>query len=424
MKTQWELPGFTLDTSTLWNQNKGPKDSDVEEGRLVSAEQRFRDKMAANLTGFYDLPTQSITSNPVEVLALAKRLREYFEAAMVIGIGGSYLGAASVVQALGDGKYPLTWVSNIDPAAIRQARERIGERRHSTIVVSKSGNTTETLAAFYHFSRLLDPKGFVTITDPSSGELRRLTKENEWTSLEVPTKVGGRFSVFTPVGLLPCALAGVDIVGLIEGANRMRSLLEDCKPENNPAHLFALALHLWDEEHGHGQQYLMPYWSNLALLADWYVQIWGESLGKIDPSGRRVGPTPVAALGTTDQHSLLQLFKDGPANKVVGFIDVLAQGPETTVGAPSFRAGDAGYLSRHTFENISHEACKATQKSLINSNVPTYRLTVRRLDPQTLGAMIFFFETATAIAGELYGVNAFDQPGVEESKKLLHAALT
>jgi glucose-6-phosphate isomerase len=423
MKTQWDIAGLTIDTTPLWTQTKGPKASDVEEGRLRAADQRFHDKIAANQTGFYDLPTQSIASNPVDVLNTVKRLQKDFEAVLVIGIGGSYLGAASVVQALGNEKFPLTWVSNIDPAAIRDAREKIKARKHACVVISKSGNTTETLAAFYHFSPDLDPRGFVTITDPASGELRRLTKENDWPSMEVPSKVGGRFSVLTPVGLLPAALGGVDIVGLVEGANKMRSFMDSCTPETNPAHLFALATYLWDEKFGHGQHFMMPYWSNMALVADWWVQIWGESLGKIDPSGRRVGPTAVGALGTTDQHSLLQLFKDGPLNKVVGFIDILGQGAETPVGKPSFRAGDSSYLCRHSFENISHEALMATQKSLANSGVPTYRITARRLDAQTLGALIFFLETTTAIAGELYGVNAFDQPGVEECKKLLHAAL-
>lgn len=421
MKTQWELAGFSLDTSLLWNLKNGPRSSDLEAGRLRAADQRLKDKFASGSIGFYDLASEKTDVAPV--VACAKKLRQDFEAALVIGIGGSYLGAASAVQAVGDGEFPLTWISNIDPAAIRTTKQLLNKRKHATVVISKSGNTTETLAAFYHFSPELDSKGFVIITDPKTGELRRLTRENGWTSLEVPPNVGGRFSVLTPVGLLPCALGGIDIEAMMKGARKMHSLLDDCTPEQNPAYLYALALHLWDEKHAHGLQYLMPYWSSLQYFAQWYVQLWGESLGKITSEGRRVGPTPVAALGTTDQHSLLQLFKEGPRNKVVGFMDVVGQGSDTLVGDASFRAADSSYLCRHTFEKISREACAATMKSLTNSGVPTYKLTIPRLNAETLGALFFFFETATAFAGELYGINAFDQPGVEESKKLLHAAL-
>mgnify|MGYP000202084430 CR=1 FL=1 len=225
MNAQWELPGFSLDTSLLWNAKEGPRSADVEAGRLRSADQRLREKFHSGSVGFYDRAGEKTDLTPV--LACAKKLRHDFQAALILGIGGSYLGAASAIQAVGDGEFPLTWVSNIDPAAIRQARQRLSERKHATLVISKSGNTTETLAAFYHFSPELDPKGFVILTDPKTGELRRLTRENGWNSLEVPPNVGGRFSVLTPVGLLPCALGGVDTEALLRGAQKMHSLLEE-----------------------------------------------------------------------------------------------------------------------------------------------------------------------------------------------------
>ena len=423
MKTQFALTGFSLDMSLLWDQAQGPKSTDCSKSRLAAADAAMREKFASGKVGFYDLSKFADPSADGGSVETAQRLQRDFQAALILGIGGSYLGAASAVQALGSGDFELTWLSNVDPAAVRHVHQKLGMRKHATIAISKSGNTTETLAGFYHFSAELDPKGYVAITDPKSGELRRLAKENNWTSLEVPPNVGGRFSVLTPVGLLPAALGGVDVVALLEGARQMHALLEDSAVEENPAYLFALSQYLWDVDHGRTAQYLMPYWSSLQLFAQWYVQLWGESLGKITPSGKRVGPTPVAALGTTDQHSLLQLFKEGPHNKLVGFIDVLAQGAPTPVGPASFKPGECAYLSRHSFEKISHEACGATQRSLTNSQVPTYRITVPNLDAAALGALFFFFETATAFAGELYGVNAFDQPGVEESKKLLHAAL-
>jgi glucose-6-phosphate isomerase len=161
----------------------------------------------------------------------------------------------------------------------------------------------------------------------------------------------------------------------------------------------------------------MPYWSCLKLFGDWYVQLWAESLGK-----KSQGPTPVAALGSTDQHSLLQLFKEGPRNKIVGFMDVVEK-KTTQVGTPLFPTGKLDYLCNQNFEKLSRQASVATEKSLNNSDIPTYRIELQALEEFTLGSLFFFFETACAFAGELYGVNAFDQPGVEETKKLLRALL-
>jgi glucose-6-phosphate isomerase len=422
MKTVWNLGPITLDISALWDKPKSPSPSDASKDRLKTFDHQMRERFRSGTVGFYDLPVKPGSHDPECVLAAAQKIKKEFQAALVLGIGGSYLGAASVVQALGHSDFPLTWVSNIDPAAIRQAKALLAARKHATLIVSKSGNTTETLAALYHLSPELDPKGFLAITDPQSGELRQLSQQQGWASMEVPPNVGGRFSVLTPVGLLPACLAGVDIVGLMRGAQTMRTLLESAPLEENPAYLFATALHSWDLK-GHSLQYLMPYWSSLRSFAEWYVQLWGESLGKKTPSGTRVGPTPVAALGTTDQHSLLQLFNEGPSNKVVGFIDVGSQGERIPVGEAAFPTLGTSYLCKHDFETISHEALVATRRSLTNSGVPTYTLTVESLNAEAMGALIFFFETATAFAGELYGVNAFDQPGVEETKKLLHAAL-
>ncbi len=410
-----ELPGFSLDLSALASRFLKSTSVDYD-----GAQERMRKRFAKDV-GFYDLPFDATQVSQVQTVA--RELRKDFPAALVIGIGGSYLGAASAATAVGNTDFPITWVSNIDPHAIRLAEAQLAARKHAAIVISKSGNTTETLAAFYHFSRTLDPKGWVMITDPQEGELRLLAGKHAWKSLQVPPNIGGRFSVLSPVGLLPATLAGVDIEALLDGARQTRAALDQCKPSQNPAYLLAAGLHAADLA-GFGQQYLMPYWGALSLFAQWYVQLWGESLGKLQPDGTRVGPTPVAALGSTDQHSLLQLFKEGPRNKVVGFIDVLTQGKEVPVGAPAFQPGPSGYLCRHSFDRISHEACAATQQSVENSGLPTYRITIPTLDAAVVGALYFFYETATAFAAELYGVNAFDQPGVEEAKRLLRKALS
>jgi glucose-6-phosphate isomerase len=420
MKTQWDLGPVTFDTTLLWNTDGGPSLKSIDRGKLKQADARLRQRFVSGEIGFYDLPSD--TKSLDLILSTSEKLEQDFPAALVLGIGGSYLGAASLVQAVGTEKFPLTWVSNIDPHAIKTAAVALRNSKHAAIVISKSGNTTETLAAFYHFASGLDPRGIVAITDPKTGELRKLANANDWTSLEVPPNVGGRFSVLSPVGLLPACLGGVDIARLLAGAQGMRQRLDAYSADENPAYLFSSALHDWNQA-GRTVQYLMPYWSNLRLFAEWYVQLWGESLGKKQANGTRVGPTAVAALGTTDQHSLLQLFNEGPLNKVVGFIDVAKQGPSLAVGKPPFAPGASSYLCNHSFEKITHEALLATRQSLTSSKVPTYTCSIPELNAEALGAFVFFLETATAFSGELYGINAFNQPGVEESKLLLHAAL-
>ncbi len=420
MKTKWDLGLFKFDTDLLWNADAGPQTASLDREKLKQADKRLRHLFESGEIGFYDLPLDSEGLDRVHTAA--EKLAGKYPAALVLGIGGSYLGAASLVQAVGNEKFPLTWVSNIDPYAIKNTAKALQKSSHAAIVISKSGNTTETLAAFYHFASQLDPHGIFIITDPKSGELRKLADANRWPSLEVPPNVGGRFSVLSPVGLLPACLGGVDITALVAGARKMRQQLNEFPAEENPAYLFASALHDWNEA-GRTVQYLMPYWSNLRLFAEWYVQLWGESLGKKQASGTRVGPTAVAALGTTDQHSLLQLFNEGPLNKVVGFIDVEKQGPTLSVEKPPFATGASSYLCQHSFEKITHEALVATRQSLTTSKVPSYTCSIPALNAEAMGAFLFFLETATAFSGELYGVNAFNQPGVEESKLLLHAAL-
>lgn len=358
--------------------------------------------------------------------AEAETLRRDFEGALCFGIGGSHLGGETILEALYplemQNEFPISWVSNTDPQAIRDAVTLAKKKRLSAIILSKSGNTTETLSAFFHLSRFLDPKGYVAITDPSSGELRRLANENKWVSFEVPPAIGGRYSVLTAVGLFPAFLAGLDAKRLLEGAGGARTLLA-ADPKQNAALQFALLQYLWDQKHSASNHVLMPYGSRLTHFADWFVQLWGESLGK-QSKDVRVGPTPIAALGTRDQHSLLQLLNDGPRNKVVGFLDIKEDGAKLPVGTPAFSVSkELAFLCKHSFNDLTHLASLATQKSLKGSEVPTYRIELKELNLETLGGLFFFFEYACALTAELYQINAFDQPGVEESKKLLREAL-
>lgn len=424
----FDLGPFTLAMRPLWENPEGPRLTPEWERRLAGADADLRAKFRSGAVGFYDWPLQRAADERERTKALGARLRRDFQGAVVFGIGGSHLGPAAVLQALrspaDEAAFPIRWVSNVDPGAIRAAEAFLEKRRLATLVVSKSGGTAETLAGFFHFSKRLDPKGYVAITDPASGWLRRTADKDGWATIPVPPNVGGRFSVLTAVGLLPMELAGLDTDKILEGAKLVRERLESLPPKENPAYLMAAAFFHWDQKR-RNVHYCMPYWSTLGLVADWYVQLWGESLGKraLKEPQKAVGFTPVGALGTTDQHSLLQLFKEGPADKIVGFLDVAPDGDGLVVAEPAFDAGDQKYLVGQSFARISRLASGATEKSLNNSGVPTYRLEITRLDERALGALFFFHETACAFAGELYGVDAFNQPGVEEAKRLLRQSL-
>lgn len=411
----WELPSFNLSLENL-----GRLAVDAE--AMKAADEKLRARFKSGKVGFYDWPRTCPKDEVARIKKTADKLRARFEGVLCIGIGGSYLGPAAVQQALRtpeeEAKFPMRWLSNVDAAAVRDTAHFARERRVATVVISKSGGTTETLAGFFHLSHELDEKGYVMITDPKVGELRRLATKNGWESFEVPPAIGGRFSVLTAVGLLPAALAGIDAWALLAGAKAMSERLDSAKPGDNPAYRFGWAAYQLARQ-GKSIQYLMPYATNLKLLADWYVQLWAESLGK-----QEKGLTPVAALGTSDQHSVLQLLKDGPRDKVVGFIDVASAGDAPKVGKPAFDADKAfSFLYQHDFATIAQKASFATEKSLNNSGVPTYRFSLPRVDASALGAFFFFHETACAFAAELFGIDAFDQPGVEEAKRLLRQSL-
>jgi glucose-6-phosphate isomerase len=426
MNAQWDFASFNLDLSHLWDIPNGiscPKDFQTQ---MKAAWLAFISKCQSQEIGFFDWPRNIPKSELAQISGLTKKLTTDFEGAICIGIGGSYLGPAAIQEALrpvqNEKGFSVIWVSNADSGTLLKAKSFLKNRKSATVIISKSGVTTETLSAFFHLSRELSSEGFVVITDPQKGELRRLSNEMGWHSLPVPPNIGGRFSVLTSVGLLPLALQGVSVEELLRGADSMRSKLTQFSPEENPAVWYAFSKFLWDGL-GRSVQYLMPYDSRLKLIGDWYVQLWAESLGKKQlGTNRAVGPNPVAALGTSDQHSLLQLFKEGPSNRLIGFID-LTEKEGLVVGKPSFSSDNFSYLTNHSFSELNVLASYSTEESLHNASVPTYRISLKELSAFSLGELLFFQETACAVAGEFYKVNAFDQPGVEETKRLLRSKL-
>jgi glucose-6-phosphate isomerase len=394
--------------------------------------------------GFYDLGEQAQTVAAIR--RFAEGVGQAYDHVLVLGIGGSALGTKALVNALRPPAWNelddeareyfprITVLENVDPTSIAAALKRIDPRRVFVNVISKSGGTAETLAQYLVVRAWLDQalgpdaavRHLVFTTDPAKGPLRELAEREGIARLEVPPAVGGRFSVLTPVGLLPAALVGIDIAGLITGARRAVQRAEQETLLQNHAALYAALLWAADTLLSARIHVLMPYSDRLREFAAWYVQLWAESLGKrLDRRGAVIhaGPTPIGATGATDQHSQVQLYMEGPFDKVVTFIRV--EHPDLDITIPQ-RAGlpeELAYLQGHTLNELLEAELEATSAALARMGRMNLTLSVPSLSAETVGELIMFFQLATGFAGVWYGVNPFDQPGVELGKRLTFAAM-
>jgi len=378
-----------------------------------------------------------------EIKAYTAEMKDKIDAFVVLGIGGSALGPLAVQQALNHpfynelprekrGNNPKLYViDNIDPERLVHLFQTIDPTRCLFNVISKSGSTSETMSQFMIIKALLEEKlgkeqartRIVCTTDPKSGNLLAIAKDEGYKTFYIPSKVGGRFSELTPVGLLPAAFCGIDIEGLLEGAAQMDTMCQNGDIFQNPAHMYA-AIHYLAMNQGKNISVLMPYADGLKLIADWYAQLWAESLGKKhDLQGNivNVGQTPVRALGATDQHSQVQLYAEGPYDKIVCFIGVENYRETITIPNTYSEMPSLGFLGGITHNDLLKTQQVATEYALTKANRMNMTITISSITPQTIGQLIYFFEVATAYAGELMGIDAFDQPGVEEGKNATYA---
>jgi glucose-6-phosphate isomerase len=262
---------------------------------------------------------------------------------------------------------------------------------------------------------------FVMTTDAQKGYLRELATREKMVSFDVPGNVGGRFSVLTPVGLVSSALTGVDLVKLLNGAKAMRGRCQGAVIKQNPAAVYAAIQYLYYQK-GVKLSVMMPYSQNLYSVADWYRQLWAESLGKkMDRNGRIVnaGPTPIKALGVTDQHSQAQLYMEGPYDKVISFLSIQDFGAKVLIP----KVDKNHYLGGRTLNELLKAEEQGTRSALTKAERPNLTVTVDKISETTLGELFFFFEMATAYMGELLNIDAFDQPGVELAKIYTHALM-
>ena len=421
----------------------GIEKSDFENisSKLEKAAKAMNEKRQNGLMDWRNLPHNQ--EQVIEdILSYVAEKKTEIEAFVVLGIGGSALGPMAVQQALnhpfynelpaekrGDPKFYIA--DNVDPERLSYLFQIIDINKCLFNVISKSGSTSETMSQFMIIKEMLEKnlgkeearEHIVCTTDQANGNLIKIAGEEGYKTFIIPSGVGGRFSQLTPVGLLPAAFCGIDIKGLLKGAAFMD---EQCNGENvfkNPAFTYA-ALNYIAMEKGKPICVMMPYCDRLKYISDWYVQLWAESLGKkIDNEGNivNIGPTPIKALGVTDQHAQVQLFAEGPFDKLVVFIGVDNFHEEMHIPAIYGDIPSLGFLGGQTHSKLIKTEQMATEYALLKSGKMNMTITLNEVNAFTLGQLLYFFEVATGFMGELMNINAFDQPGVEEGKNATYA---
>ena len=412
--------------------------------RLIAAHKSIVEQAQAGKLGFVNLPFRKDYRD--SVMKLVEKHRPGCTDLLVLGIGGSALGNIALQAACKPATYNLMTDSkrggprlfvldNVDPALIKDTLDLLGRRLRTTVVnvISKSGETAETASQFMIVRELLRKRlgdsfasHIVATTDASKGTLNRIARNDGYDTLVVPDEVGGRFSILTPVGLFSAAMCGIDIDALLAGAAAMNQRCAVPHWEQNPACMMASILYTAYTRKGKDMHVMMPYSNRLYLMADWYRQIWAESLGKaVTRGGQEVftGPTPIKALGTTDQHSQIQLYREGPNDKLVIFLE--AEKHPEDIRVPDVFADIPGmaYLRKAKISKLLNAEKIATEYAMAFSKRPTLTLKFSAIDEESVGEFIYLYEYVTTLMGELMDINAFDQPAVELGKKATFALM-
>ncbi len=414
---------------------------ELAEDRFPAIHREVEEQRRGGLHGFYDLADGGELVDTIE--RFAEGAGQAFENVVVIGIGGSATGTRALRAGLlgpwwnelsseARDYYPRLYVlDNVDPDTIGQFTRSIGLGNTLFNVVSKSGATVETAALFLIVRHLLEAelgegyrRHLVITTDPREGPLRAIAERESIAALPIPANVGGCFSVLTAVGLLPAALAGIDIRALLRGAQAMRERCVTSELPENPAGQLAATLYLADTRRSANVHVFMSYSDLLRDAAVWLGELWAEGLGKLAGDGStHVGPTPVVALGATDQHSQLQLWLEGPFNKVIVFLTAQENAHELEI--PRWNAAGLGieFLGGRNLGELLRIEAAATQEALTQAGRPNLSVDLPRVGAFELGELFMLGEISTVYAARLYGVDPLETRGVEHAKQLLHRKL-
>ena len=449
--------GFNLDTTFAMAESLGANDGiekrDLEEYSLL-ADQAFEAMKSVRkgdilLHGepalFMNLPYQE--SELIKKLSsIGERTKSRFDTVVAIGIGGSYLGNKVLFEALRhpyyneDSRvrngYPRLFFAgnNLDPSHLKGLLDVIDLKKTKFIVISKSGGTTEPSAAFLVVADQLKKSNLtlkdhvIAVTDPDKGILRTIVNQNQMESFNVPHGIGGRFSVLSEVGLITAAMTGVPIQELLDGAKSMDQACQIPDVEKNPALMYAVFCTILYKKKGKNISVIMPYSNSLKSLGEWYVQLLAESLGKEKNKAGEVvyeGRTPIPAVGTTDMHAQTQQHREGANIRLLTFIRIKDFKDSEIIIPDQFREhAKLAQLSGKSMSQALHAALDANAESLREAHRASITIEMPVLNAYHLGELLYFFEMATAFEGELLGVNAYDQPGVESYKKIMTKILS
>ena len=384
-----------------------------------------------DFVGWLELPTNYDKKEFSRIKKAAKKIKKESDILVVIGIGGSYLGARAVIESLTSSfynmltekqrKYPqILYVgNNLSPNYINELIEYIGDKDFSVNVISKSGTTTEPAIAFRIFREILENKYgieearsriYVT-TDKERGALKTLADNEGYEKFVIPDNVGGRYSVLTAVGLLPIATAGIDIDKLMQGAQNAQERYDDPNLKYNECYKYAVTRNILYKLYKN-TEILVNYEPKMHYFIEWWKQLYGESEGK-----DQKGIFPAGVDFTTDLHSMGQYIQEGRRNLFETVISIENPKSDITINSDEDNLDGLNYLSGKTLDYVNKKAMEGTVKAHVSGDVPNIMINIENLDEENIGELIYFFEKACAMSGMILGVNPFNQPGVEEYKK-------
>jgi glucose-6-phosphate isomerase len=421
----------TFDYRNLFEVEGGLEDRELDEVRPPLRE--AVDELLGSSPGFMRLPKSGRCAEAS--VRVAEKIRGSGTTDFIhVGIGGSALGPMALHKALNHPYYNqlpdrrgprIHFAENTDPTTLSAILDVADPTSTWVNVVTKSGSTAETMANFLVIRGFLINSvgsfGYqgrtVATTDPEKGFLKEIADREDLEVLPIPQDVGGRFSVLTPVGLLPAAVTGLDVEALLSGAARCVDEVNEQGAEH-PVVVGAALYYLMDTARGRNVRVMMTYADALERLAAWFVQLWAESLGK---DGK--GSTPHGAVGTTDQHSQVQLYMEGPQDKVIEFVEVENHPRDLHIPEAYEDLEGVGYLGGHTMAELLNVECDATRRALAEAGRPNSTIKLGAVSEENLGYVLQALEVQTAVAGSLYGVNAFNQPGVEAGKQITYSRM-
>ncbi len=411
--------------------------------RIAKIHKQMAEERKAGKLRYRDLPYDEEMVDAVH--REVEHFRDRCDTLIVLGIGGSALGNIALQNALNPFTYnvmsdrtrngpQLFVLDNVDPDQIKSVVDYITPRLKKTIinVISKSGETAETASQFILFRDLLMQKlgkkykdNILATTDPNGGTLREICTAEGFRTLEVPDGVGGRFSVLSAVGLFSAAMCGIDVDALLAGAAAMDKRLKEADLESNPAALIA-AIHYALNEKGKPMTVMMPYSTSLYYLGDWFRQLWAESLGKKDGLSKKevyAGQTPIKALGTTDQHSQVQLYREGPNDKLITFLEVEKFSQKLTIPSSMKGVETLDYMADANFQQLINAEKLGTEYALLESQRPTMTVIFPTISAELVGQFIYLYEVAVSYMGGLLDINTYDQPAVQLGKDATYALM-